>query len=107
MGLDVRLYSDDNQELELKENIEDGIEYDPEKEKKYLAEEEVIADGDLDNGYTEEETEDDVLLEGDKNDLDDDNDELFEGLDDEDDEMFFSGDSDLAEDNVDNDNDII
>ena len=61
----------------------------------------------MDNGYTEEETEDDVLLEGDKNDLDDDNDELFEGLDDEDDEMFFSGDSDLAEDNVDNDNDII
>ena len=107
LGLDVRLYSDDNQELELKENIEDGIEYDPEKEKKYLAEEEVVADGDLDNGYTEEETEDDVLLEGDKNDLDDDNDELFEGLDDEDDEMFFSGDSDLAEDNVDNDNDII
>ena len=107
LGLDVRLYSDDNQELELKENIEDGIEYDPEKEKKYLAEEEVVADGDLDNGYTEEETEDDVLLKGDKNDLDDDNDELFEGLDDEDDEMFFSGDSDLAEDNVDNDNDII
>ena len=107
LGLDVRLYSDDNQELELKENIEEGIEYDPEKEKKYLAEEEVVADGDLDNGYTEEETEDDVLLEGDKNDLDDDNDELFEGLDDEDDEMFFSGDSDLAEDNVDNDNDII
>ena len=107
LGLDVRLYSDDNQELELKENIEDGIEYDPEKEKKYLAEEEVVADGDLDNGYTEEETEDDVLLEGDKNDLDDDNDELFEGLDDEDDEMFFSGDSDLAEDNLDNDNDII
>ena len=31
LGLDVRLYSEDNKELELKENIEDGIEYDPEK----------------------------------------------------------------------------
>ena len=103
LGLDVRLYSEDNQELELKENIEDGIEYDPEKEKKYLAEEEVVADGDLDDGYTEE-TEDDMLLE-DEEPLDDGNDELFESLDDEDDEMFF--DSDLAGDNLDNDNDII
>ena len=103
LGLDVRLYSEDNQELELKENIEDGIEYDPEKEKKYLAEDEVVADGDLDDGYTEE-TEDDMLLE-DEEPLDDGNDELFEGLDDEDDEMFFN--NDLAEDNLDNDNDII
>ena len=88
----------------LKENIEDGIEYDPEKEKKYLAEDVVVADGDLDDGYTEESTEDDILLE-DEESLDDGNDELFEGLDDEDDEMFF--DSDLANDNLDNDNDII
>ncbi len=27
LGLDVRLYSEDNQELELKENIEDGIDF--------------------------------------------------------------------------------
>ena len=105
LGLDVRLYSEDNQELELKENIEDGIEYDPEKEKKYLAEDEVVADGDLDDGYTEESTEDDILLEDENESLDDGNDELFEGLDDEDDEMFFG--SDLAGDNLDNDNDII
>ena len=105
LGLDVRLYSEDNQELELKENIEDGIEYDPEKEKKYLAEDEIVADGDLDDGYTEENTEDDVLLEDENESLDDGNDELFEGLDDEDDEMFFG--SDLAGDNLDNDNDIM
>ena len=30
------LYSEDNQELELKENIDEGIEYDPEKEKPVL-----------------------------------------------------------------------
>ena len=105
LGLDVRLFSEDNQELELKENIEDGIDYDPEKDKKYFVENEIVADGDLDDGYTEEGTEDDVLLEDENESLDDGNDELFEGLDDEDDEMFFG--SDLAGDNLDNDNDII
>ena len=83
LGLDVRLYSEDNQELELKENIEEGIEYDPNQDKKILAEEEVIADGDLD-GYGEEENNEDSLNE--------DSDELFEGLDDEGDELLFNDD---------------
>ena len=83
LGLDVRLYSEDNQELELKENIEEGIEYDPNQDKKILAEEEVIADGDLD-GYGEEEDNEDSLNE--------DSDELFEGLDDEGDELLFNDD---------------
>ena len=95
LGLDVRLYSEDNQELELKENIEDGIEYDPEKENKYLAEDEVVAEDDLKDGYVEAE-EDDILLD-DENDSE--NDELFENLDDEDDEAIF--DSDMSEDNLD------
>ena len=103
LGLDVRLYSEDNQELELKENIEEGIEYDPSKEQKALQEEEVIADGDLDS-YVEE-TSDDVLLEDDEDSLDDGNDELFEELDDEGEEFLF--DNDLANDNLDNDDDII
>lgn len=95
LGLDVRLYSEDNQELELKENIEDGIEYDPEKDNKYLAEDEVVAEDDLKDGYVEAE-EDDILLDDD-NDLD--NDELFEDLDDEDDEAIF--DNDMSDDNLD------
>ena len=103
LGLDVRLYSDDNQELELKENIEEGIEYDPEKDKKLLIEEEVISDEDLD-GYGEESSNEEMLLD-DVSDFDDGNDELFEGFDDEDDELLF--DSDLANDNLDNDDDII
>ena len=106
LGLDVRLYSEDNEELELKENIEEGIEYDPEKEKALLAEEEAIDDGDLD-GYGEE-TTDDILLEDDEvedDSLDDGSDDLFEGIDDEDDELLF--DSDLANDNLDDENDII
>ena len=101
LGLDVRLYSEDNQELELKENIEDGIEYDPEKEKKYLSEDEVVAEDDLSDGYSED-VEDDVLL--DEEEIED-SDELFDDLGDEDDEAIF--DNDLANDNLDNDDDII
>ena len=87
--------AEDNQELELKENIEDGIEYDPEKDNKYLAEDEVVAEDDLKDGYVEAE-EDDILLD-DENDSE--NDELFQNLDDEDDEAIF--DSDMSEDNLD------
>ena len=104
LGLDVRLYSEDNQELELKENIEEGIEYDPEKEKTILTEEEAIDDGDLE-GYGEE-TSDDILLEDDEDDsLDDDSDDLFEEIGDEDDELLYG--NDLANDNLDDENDII
>ena len=74
LGLDIRLYSEDNEELELKENVEEGIEYDPEKDRKILSEEEVIAEGDLDDGYVEEDGEDSLL---------DDEEELFENLDDD------------------------
>ena len=47
LGLDVRLYSKDNKELELKENIDEGIEYDPEKSKKILPEDQVLEEDDL------------------------------------------------------------
>ena len=99
LGLDVRLYSEDNQELELKENIEDGIEYDPEKDGKVLAEEEVVVDGELDGYGEESETDDDVVLEDDDS-IDDE--DVYDDMTDE--EMF---DSDLASDNLDNDDDII
>ena len=99
LGLDVRLYSEDNQELELKENIEDGIEYDPEKDGKVLAEEEVVVDGELDGYGEESETDDDVVLEDDDS-IDDE--DVYDDMTDE--EMF---DNDLANDNIDNDDDII
>ena len=102
LGLDVRLYSENNEELELKENIEEGIEYDPEKDKKILSEEEVIADGDL-NGYSED-VENDVLLEDDDA-MDDGTEDLFEDLGDEGEDMLF--DNDLAEDNLNDEDDII
>ena len=90
LGLDVRLYSEDNKELELKENIEDGIEYDPEKDKNILTEEEVVAEDDLADGYGED-VNDDILLDEEEV---EDSDELFERLDDEGDEAIFN-DSDL------------
>ncbi len=100
LGLDVRLYSEDNQELELKENIEDGIEYDPEQEKKMLSSEDFTGEdeGELEENFVDEPLDDDEMM------LDDD-DELFDDLDDEGEEEIF--DSDLADDNLDNDDDII
>ena len=93
LGLDIKLLSHDNQELELKEHIDEGIEYDPEKDGKLLEEE-------LKDGYSEENEEGEMVDEDLENedDLNEDNDELFEGLDDEDDEDIF--DNDLAEDNL-------
>ena len=99
LGLDVRLYSEDNKELELKENIEDGIEYDPERDKKLLNEEEVVDDDELAQGYEEDREE--MLID----DINEDSDELFEELDDEGEDDIF--DNDLASDNLDNDEDII
>ena len=90
LGLDVRLYSEDNEELELKENIEDGIEYDPEKDKKYLAEDEVVSEEELSDGYNEEEVEDDVLI--DEEDIEPDEEDLFNDLGDEEDDVIFGED---------------
>ena len=87
LGLDVRLYSEDNKELELKENVEEGIDYDPEKEGKILSEDELVSDSDLD-GYGEE-LDNDELLETDEDLMEDESDELFEQLDDEDDDLLF------------------
>ena len=85
LGLDVRLYSEDNKELELKENIEDGIEYDPEKDKAILAEDEVVAEDDLTDGYSED-SDSDILL--DEENIED-SDELFEDLGDDGEDTIF------------------
>ena len=87
LGLDVRLYSEDNRELELKENIEEGIDINLENEK--ILNEELAAEADDMAILSDEEYED--LGE------DEDGDELFGDLDE----------SDLAEDNMLNDNDLL
>ena len=95
LGLDIKLFTENNEELELKENIEDGIEYDETAEGRALTEDDVLIHEDLEDGYSEE----------DEDMLDEDSDELFDSDDLEDDESIY--DSDLANDNLDNDNDII
>ena len=85
LGLDVRLYSEDNQELELKENVEEGVEYDPENDKKILSEDQVLEEKDLKDGYVEENNPEDEE--------DEDNDELFQDLGDEGEEMLYGDDS--------------
>jgi DNA-directed RNA polymerase subunit beta len=94
LGLDIKLFTENNEELELKENIEDGIEYDETAEGRALTEEDVLIHDDLEDGYSEE----------DEDMLDDESDELFDD-DLEDDESIY--DNDLANDNLDNDDDII
>ena len=85
LGLDVRLYSENDEELELKENIEDGIDFNPETDKDILTEDEVVAEDDLADGYTDD-SESDILLDEEES---EDGDELFEDLDDEgEDEIF-------------------
>ncbi len=94
IGLDIRLYSSDNKELELKENIEDGIDFNLDANKK-LGEETVIDESELEENY----------IEADE-DLDTDN-LLFDDVDDEEEEDLLIFDNDLAEDNILNDEDII
>ena len=85
LGLDVRLYSDDNKELELKEDIDDGIDFDPEKDKKLLSEEEVVSEDELKDGYVED-RKNDLLMDEEET---EDSDELFDELSDEgEDEIF-------------------
>ena len=85
LGLDERLYSEDNQELELKENVEEGVEYDPENDKKILSEDQVLEEKDLKDGYVEENNPEDEE--------DEDNDELFQDLGDEGEDMLYGDDS--------------
>ncbi len=93
LGLDVRLLSLDNQELELKENIDDGIDYNIDDKK---AGDSVLDENDLHDGYEEEAVEDDEEQEDDE--------ALFEDLSDDEIEL---GDTDLGMDNLLNDQDIV
>ena len=83
LGLDVKLYSEDNRELELKENIEDGIDFNLEKDKPSFDEENVIENDELEDAYIEEDLDEDLL----------DNDDLL-------------SDEELGIDNIENDEDL-
>ena len=94
LGLDVKLYSENDEELEIKENIEEGIDFNIEDNKTFV--EEAIP-SDLEEGFIEENIEEDTNV------LDD---ELgFEN--DLDKEEIILDDTDLGEDNLLNDQDIL
>lgn len=101
LGLDVRLYSQSGEELELKENIDDGIDFNLEREddkEKLQAIDEELAAAFTQSIDEEGEDDDDDLS---------DEEEMYDDLTDDDllDEELF--DNDLAEDNIDNDEDNI
>lgn len=108
LGLDVRLYSEDNKELELKENIDEGIDFNLDRDKK---EKITLTDEELAEGFEEEDLEGiegDELLDEDEiydDDILDEDDILDdeEAIEDEADIY----DNDLAEDNIGNDEDIL
>ena len=93
LGLDIRLLSPDNKELELKENIDDGIDFNIDDKKVGS---DVVDEKDLHEGYEEEAVLADEQQEDDE--------ALFEEL--SDDEIML-GDTDLGEDNLLSDEDII
>ena len=102
LGLDIRLYSDNDKEIELKEDIDEGIDFNLEKKKK---EEQVLLEKELEENYVpaDEETMDVSELE--------DSDELFEDSDildenDFEDDITDVYDNDLAEDNIEDDEDL-
>ena len=104
LGLDVRLYSENNNEIELKEQIDEGIDFNLEKKKreeqerleKEMAENYIPADEELEDMQIEESDE----LFVDEDILDDD---LEEDLGEELEDVY---DSDLAEDNLEEDQDL-
>ena len=102
LGLDIRLFSDNDKEIELKEDIDEGIDFNLERKKK---EEQVLLEKELEENYVpaDEETMDVSELE--------DSDELFEDSDildesDFEDEITDVYDNDLAEDNIQDDEDL-
>lgn len=94
LGLDMRLYTKDNKEIELKEDIDEGIDYNEAKKKEDL----VLNESEIESSYIEA---DDEKIDLDK---EEDNDELFENDELLDDEGLYG--NDLAKDNLDDDEDL-
>ena len=94
LGLDIRLYSHDDKEVELKESIDEGIDFNLERNEKDTVE---MLEEDLPEGYEEEPLDENELL--DDEDIFDEE-ELLEDAED-------TFDSDLAAENILNDEDLL
>ncbi len=104
LGLDIRLY-DDDKELELKENIEDAIDFNIDERKKMVSGEksDIVVENELDNEYVEDDSDEEYVEAEERLEDDEfeDRDELFEEIEDDEDEFY--SDNDLAMDNIEND----
>jgi len=96
LGLDMKLYNKNDEEVELKENIEEGIDFNLEREQHSKEELKVLDDELTSEGY--EEIGDDEIDDLERDDIYDDTDII------DDDDIF---DNDLATDNIHNDEDMI
>ena len=94
LGLDIRLY-DNDKELELKEDIEDAVDFNIDEHKKMISGEnsDVAVDSEIEENYIDDDDddlEDDELLDDDEEiDVGLDDDELFDDLDEEGEDDFF------------------
>ena len=93
LGLDIRLYSDKGSEIELKEDIDDGVDFNVVNNDTTPNEETVIDENELKDGYTEAEGEDEESEA---------NDSIFGDLSDESDDGLIA--DDYSDDNFDEDN---
>ena len=91
LGLDVRLYNNDK-ELELKEDIEDAIDFNLDEHKKMVSgqKSDVIVDDEVSDNYIDDE-------EADSEDNYEDSDALFEDMDDSEDEDYILGEDNLLD----------
>lgn len=91
LGLDVRLY-DNDKELELKENIEDAIDFNLDEHKKMVSgqKSDVVVDNEVSDNYVDD-------VEADSEDDYEDSDDLFENIDDSEDEDYILSDDDLLD----------
>ncbi len=96
LGLDMKLYNKNNEEVELKENIDEGIDFNLEREQHTKEELKALDDELTSEGYEEVGDEEIEELESD---------EIYDDTDIINDEDIF--DNDLATDNIENDEDII
>ena len=88
LGLDIRLFTDSDTEIELKENIEDGVDFNSINDTK-PQEENVVVENELNDGYTETDE---------NSESEDESDEIFEDITDATDDELIADESELIDD---------
>ncbi len=96
LGLDIRLFDDKDKEIELKENIEDGVDFNSINDSK-PQEENVVVENELSDGYMEA---DEMDKDDDENDdvEGDEGDEIFSPITDDEDDDLITREEDLIND---------